>query len=111
LDEQSIVIHLSSFSKVLAPGLRLGWISAAQPIIEHLTLIKQRADPQTQNLVQFVVADLIETGAFDAHLTRLRAEHRRRSQAAAAAIQRYIRPETLKITAAPTGGLYFWCRL
>lgn len=111
LDDQSIVIHLNTFSKVLAPGLRLGWIQAAEPIIEHLALIKQRADPHTQSLVQFVVADFLETGEFDAHVARLRAEHRRRSHAAAAAIQRYVPPDMLRITSAPMGGLFFWCRL
>ncbi len=111
MDPHACVIHLNSFGKVLAPGLRLGWLSAAEPIIDHLSALKQRADPQTQNLVQFLVADLLDSGAYDAHLGRLRVEHRRRSQAAAAAIQRAIRPEVLRLTAIPSGGLYFWCRL
>ena len=65
LDTQSVVIHLSSFSKVLAPGLRLGWLSAAKPIVEQLAIIKQRADLHTQNLAQYVIADLLEDGTFD----------------------------------------------
>jgi GntR family transcriptional regulator of abcA and norABC len=110
LDTQSVVIYLSSFSKVLAPGLRLGWLSAAKPIVEQLTLIKQRADPHTQNLAQFVVADLIETGTFDTHLLELRAEHRRRRDALASALQRHGAASLLRWTT-PEGGLYFWCRL
>src|SRR6185436_6295844 len=65
LDTQSVVIHLSTFTKMLAPGLRLGWLAAAKPIVEQLALIKQRADPHTQNLAQFIVADLIDDGTFD----------------------------------------------
>jgi DNA-binding transcriptional MocR family regulator len=110
LDTQSIVIHLSSFSKVLAPGLRLGWLSAAKPIVEQLALIKQRADPHTQNLAQFVIADLIEDGTFDEHLVQLRSEHRRRRDALAAALQRHGAANLLRWTA-PEGGLYFWCKL
>jgi DNA-binding transcriptional MocR family regulator len=110
LDTQAIVIYLSSFSKVLAPGLRLGWLSAAKPIVEQLALIKQRADPHTQNLAQFVIADLIEDGTFDRHLTELRLEHRRRRDALAAAIRQHAPADLLRWTM-PEGGLYFWCRL
>ena len=110
LDTQSVVIHLSSFSKMLAPGLRLGWLSAARPIVEQLALIKQRADPHTQNLAQFIVADLIDDGTFDEHLLELRAEHRRRRDALASALQRHGAASLLRWTI-PDGGLYFWCRL
>jgi 2-aminoadipate transaminase len=109
LDTQSVVIYLRSFSKVLAPGLRLGWLSAAKPIVEQLALIKQRADPHTQNLAQFVIADLIEDATFDAHLIELRAEHRRRRDALASALQRH--GANLLRWTNPDGGLYFWCRL
>jgi len=67
LDEVgTVVIRLNSFAKMLAPGLRLGWISAVPAIVEQLALIKQRVDPHTQNLSQLAVGELIETGAFGA---------------------------------------------
>jgi DNA-binding transcriptional MocR family regulator len=110
LDEQDLVIHLNSFSKMLAPGLRLGWLSASGPIVEQLTLIKQRVDPHTENLVQLTVAHLLETGDFDRHLAILRAEHARRAVAAARAIEREVPPASLRFDR-PQGGIYFWCRL
>ena len=76
LDAQNIVIYLNSFSKVLAPGLRLGWLSAAPSIVDQIAIIKQRLDPHTQNLVQFAMARFIRDGNFDAHLKTLRSRAR-----------------------------------
>jgi DNA-binding transcriptional MocR family regulator len=111
LDEgRTIVIRISSFSKMLAPGLRLGWISAATPIVEQLALIKQQIDPHTQNLVQLVICKLVENGVFDRHLTALRAEHRRRRDAMVHAIRAHVPPGALRFRV-PDGGMYLWCQL
>lgn len=111
LDEDaSVVIRVNSFSKVLAPGLRLGWVGAARPIIEQLALMKQQLDPQTQNLIQLVVAGMLEDGSFDRHLSALRSEHRRRRDELMKALQRYAPPGALRF-AVPEGGLFLWCRL
>jgi DNA-binding transcriptional MocR family regulator len=110
LDGQNLVIHLNSFSKVMAPGLRLGWLSAAPSIVDQIALIKQRLDPHTQNLVQFAMARLIRDGSFDEHLATLRREHARRCTAMLASIQRHVPTLALRFTR-PAGGLYLWCRL
>jgi DNA-binding transcriptional MocR family regulator len=110
LDTQSVVIHLNTFSKVLAPGLRLGWLSAAPPIIEQLALLKQRSDPHMPNLNQLIIADMLADGTFDNHLTELRTEHRRRRDAMIAALERHGAASRLQWTV-PDGGLYLWCRL
>ena len=109
-DDASVVIRVNSFSKVLAPGLRLGWIGAARPIIEQLALMKQQIDPQTQNLIQLVVARFLEDGSFDRHLTVVRTEHRRRRDAMMKALQHHAPAGTLRL-AVPEGGLFLWCRL
>jgi 2-aminoadipate transaminase len=85
-------------------------LSAAEPIVEQLALIKQRADPYSQNLVQFVVADLLDRGTFERHLAGLRDEHRRRRDAVARALERHAPPGLIQWKL-PDGGLYFWCRL
>ena len=110
LDDHNLVIYLNSFSKVMAPGLRLGWIAAAPSIVEQIAIIKQRLDPHTPNLVQMAVARLMQQGAFDSHLRGLRVEHARRSTQMIAAIQRHMPPGSIRF-ARPTGGLYLWCRL
>jgi DNA-binding transcriptional MocR family regulator len=111
LDERNaVVIHLNSFAKMLAPGLRLGWISAVPAIVEQLALIKQRVDPHTQNLSQLAVAELIETGAFDRHIVALRVEHRRRRDAMVKALRHALPAGALRFDV-PEGGLYLWCQL
>src|SRR5499427_7826395 len=110
LDTQSVVIHLNTFSKALAPGLRVGWLSAAPPIVEQLALLKQRSDPHPPTLNQLIVADMIVDGTFDRHLAALRTEHRRRRDAMIGALERHGAEGKLQWTV-PDGGLYLWCRL
>ena len=111
LDERrGLVIHLNTFSKTLAPGLRVGWIAAARPIIEQLALLKQRVDLHAQNLAQLVIADFLESGTFDRHLVKLRDEHRRRRDAMVQALRRHTPTSQLRF-ATPAGGLYLWCQL
>lgn len=111
LDEDgTVVIRVNSFSKALAPGLRLGWVGAARPIVEQLALMKQQIDPQTANLMQFSVSRMIENGAFDRHIATLRAEHRRRRDHLAKALHKHAPSGTLRFSV-PDGGLFFWCRL
>src|SRR4051812_37880919 len=111
LDEaHNVVIRINSFSKMLAPGLRLGWISAVRPIVDQLALIKQQIDPHTQNLSQMVVTELIEQGVLDRHLAALKTEHRRRRDAMVAALRLHVPGAQLRF-AVPDGGMYLWCDL
>ena len=111
LDEgHAVVIRINSFSKMLAPGLRLGWISAVRPIVDQLALIKQVVDPHTQNLSQLVVCALVENGTLDAHLATLKTEHRRRRDAMVQALQQHVPAAHLRF-AVPDGGMYLWCQL
>jgi len=110
LDDHNLVIYLNSFSKVLAPGLRLGWIAAAPSIVDQIAIIKQRLDPHTPNLTQIALARMIRQGAFDAHLRAIRTEHAKRCTHMIAAIQKHMPPGSIRF-ARPQGGLYLWCRL
>jgi 2-aminoadipate transaminase len=111
LDEgHAVAIRINSFSKMLAPGLRLGWISAVQPIVDQLALIKQVVDPHTQNLSQMVVCELVENGTMDAHLKTLRAEHKRRRDGMVHALRQHLTAAQLRFSV-PDGGMYLWCDL
>ena len=109
-DAHRVVIRVNSFSKMLAPGLRLGWISAVRSIVDQLALIKQQVDPHTQNLSQLVVCELIARGVFDRHVTTLRTEHRRRRDAMVHALRRHVPAASLRFHV-PEGGMYLWCQL
>src|SRR5258706_10681524 len=109
-DAHAVVIRINSFSKMLAPGLRMGWISAVRPIVDQLALIKQQVDPHTQNLSQLVLGELVEQGVLDRHLATLKSEHRRRRDAMVQALRQHVPAAQLRFTV-PDGGMYLWCEL
>jgi DNA-binding transcriptional MocR family regulator len=110
LDSRGLVIHVGTFSKTLASGLRLGWLAASPAIIEQLALIKQRSDASSNTLAQVVATEFLTSGLFDAHVARLRIEHARRHDTMLSALAGDVPPGL--VTCRPAdGGLYLWCRL
>ncbi len=110
LDTNNIVIHLGTFSKVLAPGLRLGWLAASEYIVDQLAAIKQHENLFTEGLSQMVIADFMQSGLFDKHLESLRKEHTKRRDAMKRAVEKFLPARDFSINH-PRGGLNFWCRL
>ncbi|HYY52204.1 MAG TPA: PLP-dependent aminotransferase family protein, partial [Myxococcales bacterium] len=109
IERDAPVIHLGSFSKTLAPGLRLGYAVADVRTIRALTIAKQAADLHTASLTQRAVARMFETFDYDAHLAGLRALYGERLDAMLASIERSF-PEGTAWTR-PEGGLFIWVRL
>ncbi len=101
-------IYCGTFSKVLSPGLRVGWIVAPQAMIRRLVLIKQASDLNNSTINQMVMHRLAET-AYDAQVERARAHYRRRRDAMLAALETHM-PEGVTWTR-PGGGLFVWLRL
>jgi 2-aminoadipate transaminase len=110
LDEYNVVIYLSTFSKTLAPGLRLGWIAASEVIVDQLAMLKQNTDMYSPCLTQLAIAEILHCGLFDENLRKLRDEHTRRRDALVSALERYVPQRALSYTR-PQGGAYLWCRL
>src|SRR5260221_525341 len=110
LDEYNVVIYSSTFSKTLAPGLRVGWIAANEVIVDQLALLKQNTDVYSPNLPQLAIAEMLHSGLFDDHLRKLREEHTRRRDALIGALERYVPSKALTFTR-PLGGMYIWCHL
>lgn len=110
LDEGGLVVHLGTFSKTLAAGLRLGWVLAPEAIVEQLALVKARSDLFGNAVSQLVATEVLATDLFDAHVAPLREEHERRHRALVRSLERRLVPGTLSWRGAE-GGLYLWCRL
>lgn len=110
LDRHALVIHLHTFSKTLAGGMRMGVLAASEEIIDQLALFKQRNDVCSPSLEQFIVARMLSGDFFDRHIERLRAEHRRRAETMAAALKRNVPAGVLAFEPA-RGGLYMWVTL
>lgn len=99
------VVYLSTFSKTIAPSLRVGWLSAPRPIVERLLLRKQALDMATSLYVQAAIADYLETG-YDTHVGQLRDELRLRREIADAAMAEHW-PASMRASKA-SGGFYLW---
>ena len=109
MDKHNLVIYLSTFSKVLAPGLRLGWIAAPPHMVKQLSLIKMRANLFTEGLLQLALAELLENGTFEEHLENLRATHTVLQKTAVKALRENFQSDELEFSV-PEGSLYIWCR-
>jgi 2-aminoadipate transaminase len=103
------VIYLSTFSKTLAPGIRLGWISGPSAIIGRLGQAKQGTDLHTSTFVQYLAYDICERGLIRSHVRRIRAEYRARRDVMLEAMAQHF-PQGVTWTR-PAGGLFLWVRL
>jgi 2-aminoadipate transaminase len=102
-------VYLGSFSKVLAPGFRLGYVVAPQAIVGKLVQAKQAADLHSPGFNQRVVWEVVRDGFLDRHVPTIRERYRRQRDAMAAALRRHLPPGCEWQT--PAGGMFFWLRL
>ena len=106
--EEARTIYCGSFSKTLAPGLRVGWVCAAMPVIRQLVLMKQAGDLHSATLNQALVADVARR-AMGGHIPRLRAHYGARRDAMLTALKAYM-PKGVNWTE-PEGGMFVWVTL
>ena len=103
------VIYLGTFSKTIAPGLRLGWIMAPPEVINKLVQLKQSTDLHTSTFTQHVAFEVVRDGFFDQHVKFIRNLYRGRRDAMLAALKEFF-PDEVKWTH-PHGGLFLWVTL
>lgn len=103
------VIYLGTMSKVMAPGLRLGWVVAPEEVMEKLVQMKQGMDLHTSTFTQMVACETARGGFLDRHVRHIRQVYRERRDAMLAALERYA-PPGVRWTR-PAGGLFLWLTL
>jgi len=107
LPERSVL--LGTFSKAIAPGLRIGWICAPTQLMEKLLIAKQAADLHSENLGQWVIHRLVTSGNFEQHLQAIREAYGRQCRAMIESIGRIFPPD-VRCTR-PDGGMFLWVTL
>jgi len=103
-------VYLGSFSKVLAPGLRLGFVVAPKALFPKLLQAKQAADLHTPGFNQRMVAEVMKDGFLDRHVPTIRALYKSQRDAMLAALQREMQGLDVQWNT-PDGGMFLWARL
>lgn len=103
------VIYLGSFSKVLAPGLRLGYVVAPHAVYPKLLQAKQAADLHTSGFNQRLVYEVLRTGMLETHVPTIRARYRVQRDAMEAALHKHL--DGIADWVKPSGGMFFWLEL
>lgn len=109
MDTKDLVIYLGTFSKILAPGYRLGWICCGSDIFDKMTLIAQAAVLQTATISMMVVSKYLDMFDLDAHVQKIRDTYRHRCDLMISTMDEYF-PKEAKFTR-PEGGLFTWVEM
>lgn len=106
---RELIAHCGSMSKVLSPGLRVGWMIGPAELLAKATMCKQFSDAHTSTFAQATAAQYLKAGRMPATLARVRKVYGERAVAMGAALQREL-GDAVEFTQ-PQGGLFFWARL
>jgi 2-aminoadipate transaminase len=109
MDTKGRVIYTSTFSKILAPGFRLGWVVASKEILEKLILAKQANDLCTNVFSQYVAYEYVHGGYLDKQVQTIRQLYKHKRDLMIKAIKKYF-PKEIKWTV-PKGGMFIWITL
>jgi 2-aminoadipate transaminase len=102
-------VLLGSFSKIVAPGFRLGWLVAPDPLIDKLLVAKQAADLHSSSFSQYVVHQYLADNDVDCHISSIVEAYGRQRETMLDAIQKHL-PDTVRSTR-PEGGMFLWVTL
>jgi DNA-binding transcriptional MocR family regulator len=107
MDKNQVVVYLGTFSKVLFPGVRVGWIVAPAELIEKMGSIKFVSELSGSPLVQAAVYQFCQQGFYELHKKRLHRAYRKRMQATLQACREFLPPERVRWSK-PDGGYLLW---
>ena len=106
--EKSVIL-VNTFSKILSPGMRLGWITGDESIVAQAEIAKQSVDACSNSYTQVVAADYLETGMVETYVQSMRAIYREKAQCMLAALGKHMPPSCTWST--PKGGFFIWVTL
>jgi len=110
IDKKGQVIYLGTFSKVIAPGLRIGWIIGTQECIKKLTVVKSIFEISSSTINQIFLYKLVNKGIFDLHLRKTIKVFKKRMKVAVNSIRKYVPAEKIEWKE-PYGGYMIWVKL
>lgn len=108
IDEHNIVIYVGTFSKIVFPGVRIGWITADKGCINRLAAIRRSSDLRCGNMMQAALHHFCSEGYYDMHLKRLHRVFRKRMEVALETMEKYF-PKSTSWTR-PQGGYTIWVK-
>lgn len=103
------VIELHTFSKTVAPGLRIGWINGPKPVMSQLEKVKQCTDLHTSSFSQFVIYEFVKQGLIEPHIERIKATYLEKRNMMMQSLEKHF-PSGISWTN-PEGGLFLWLEL
>jgi 2-aminoadipate transaminase len=103
------VVYMSTFSKLLSPGIRLGFVLGEEQLIRQLVLAKQPTDLQTNTLIQYAVYHYCKHGFLDQHIPFIIEDYRRRAKVMLDSVRLHFPNEVSYVE--PEGGMFLWCTL
>lgn len=109
MDKYGRVIYFGSFSKILAPGMRLGFTSAPEALLERMIICKQTQDVHTNVLSQMIAYKFLTENSIDKHIAKLREAYGKKCKLMIDCMDKYF-PKTVKHTC-PEGGLFLFCTM
>jgi 2-aminoadipate transaminase len=108
-DQAGFVFYVGSFSKMVAPAMRLGWIVASPALLPQITVLRESLDIESSALIQRVIADFLESGSLEPHLQQLNQANHQRCLALLEALERHL--GDVATWTQPEGGLFVWVTL
>jgi len=108
-EDELNICYTGTFSKILGPGFRLGWMLVPPEIYQKAELVKQSMDACSPNFTQVLADEFLRSGRMEKYIVRMREVYKRRKNTMAAAIRKYF-PETITWIE-PQGGFYIWLKL